>query len=194
VPVDPLLRECLGLTRTWATLSDADLRPDHMLLQRILALGPNVLIDKLDLAVSHYQLEAEREMAFLRSIEGLVLAATLLLLILEAFLLFRPASRVLAAKIAEIHGSRNFLESIINGLPDGILVKDVNHKWRLVNELFCRLLGKDRSELIGFSDIDLLPEPVARRFWASDDQVGRTGNFEESEVIFPTRAGVSVCF
>lgn len=51
--------------------------------------------------------------------------------------------------------SQEFLQQIINAIPDPIFVKDENHKFVIVNQAFCELIGYGKSEMIGKSDGDL---------------------------------------
>ncbi len=71
----------------------------------------------------------------------------------------------------KIKESREFLDSIINGIADPIFVKDEKHRWIAFNDTFCELLGCPRSEILGKSDYDLLPKEEADVFWTHDEIV-----------------------
>jgi PAS domain S-box-containing protein len=80
--------------------------------------------------------------------------------------------------------SRNFLDKIINSIADPVFVKDKRHRWILLNDAFCKLMGYPREELLGKSDYDFLPAHEASIFWDKDEEVFKTGieNVNEEEV------------
>ncbi|HET6410823.1 MAG TPA: ATP-binding protein [Anaeromyxobacter sp.] len=82
-----------------------------------------------------------------------------------------------------------FLAGILDALPNPVFVKDERHRWVLLNERFCRLLGRDRVELIGRSDYDFFPRAEADEFWRKDDRVFATGEIDENEEHFTDGTG-----
>ena len=64
----------------------------------------------------------------------------------------------------QLQSSQEFLNNIIDGIPDPIIVKDKQHKWVVVNKSFCNMLGHDREEMIGLSDYDFFPPQQAADF------------------------------
>ena len=48
--------------------------------------------------------------------------------------------------------SIGLVESLLEGLPNPVFVKDENHLWVLLNTAFCEFMGRARSELIGKCD------------------------------------------
>ena len=77
-------------------------------------------------------------------------------------------------KLAE---SRNFLDRIINAVPDPIFVKDRQHRGVLINDAFCQLMRLKREELLGKTDHnhDFLTPAQADEFKSKDEQVFTTG-------------------
>ena len=71
--------------------------------------------------------------------------------------------------------SREVLETIINSIADPIFVKDQEHRWVLVNDALCAMLGHSREALIGKSDYDYFPEDEAHVFWEKDEEVFASG-------------------
>jgi diguanylate cyclase (GGDEF)-like protein/PAS domain S-box-containing protein len=67
------------------------------------------------------------------------------------------------------------LSAILDAIPQPIIVKDENSRFRFLNDAACALLGKTRSELIGGTDHDILPAPEADRIRGMDKQVLSTG-------------------
>jgi len=84
---------------------------------------------------------------------------------------------VTAHKEAELAAERShvFLAALINAVPNAIYVKDTAHRWVLMNDAFCRMMGSTREELTGRTDVDYLPPQVARERFEEDDEVIRTG-------------------
>jgi PAS domain S-box len=79
--------------------------------------------------------------------------------------------------------SRNYLDKIINSIADPVFVKDEKHRWVLLNDAYCRLMGYSREELLGKSDYDFFPSDEADIFWRKDEEVFKTGleNVNEEE-------------
>ncbi|MEG4419104.1 PAS domain S-box protein [Microcoleus sp. LAD1_D5] len=86
--------------------------------------------------------------------------------------------------LSELEASKKFLNYTIDALAAPIFVKDEQHRWILLNDAFCKLIGKQREELLGKSDYDFFPKQEAEIFWQTDQQVFRTGKENESEEIF----------
>ena len=90
---------------------------------------------------------------------------------------------------AKLKASEEFLNHTINATPDPIFVKDEQHRWIILNDAFCQLIGKSRQELIGKSDYDFFPKSEADVFWAKDEEVLTTGICLETEEKFTDAAG-----
>ncbi|MBD0393340.1 MAG: PAS domain-containing protein, partial [Microcoleus sp. C1-bin4] len=91
--------------------------------------------------------------------------------------------------LSELEASKKFLNYTIDALADPIFVKDEQHRWILLNNAFCKLIGKQREELLGNSDYDFFPKQEAEFFWQNDEQVFRTGKENETEEIFTDASG-----
>lgn len=48
----------------------------------------------------------------------------------------------------------NFFTYIVDTVADPIFVKNDKHQWIVLNEAFCKFMGKSHDELIGKSDYD----------------------------------------
>ncbi|MEG4346569.1 PAS domain S-box protein [Microcoleus sp. A003_D6] len=90
---------------------------------------------------------------------------------------------------AKLKASEEFLNHTINATPDPIFVKDEQHRWMILNDAFCQLLGKSRQELLGKSDYDFFPQSEAAVFWTKDEEVLTTGACLETEEKFTDTAG-----
>jgi len=90
---------------------------------------------------------------------------------------------------SEAIGSFEALQKIINVIPSPVFVKDRQHRWVLVNDSMCELMGHPREHLIGKSDFGIVPDEQARIFWRIDDQVFSTGEENENEEEITDQAG-----
>lgn len=86
--------------------------------------------------------------------------------------------------------SQAWLENILNAIPDPVFVKDENHRWMILNDAYCSLVGRSRQELIGRSDRDVLIPIDAQYEWMSDSQVLSTGHAIEQEEILTDAQGI----
>jgi PAS domain S-box-containing protein len=94
--------------------------------------------------------------------------------------------------LAEMEQSQELLRSVIDATPDWIVVKDREHRFRLVNQGFANSMHLTPADIIGKNDIDLgMPEEIVkgnpekgiRGFWADDLEVMDGGQMKiiESE-------------
>ena len=81
------------------------------------------------------------------------------------------------------------LQKIIDVIPSPVFVKDREHRWLLLNDSMCGLMGLPRERLIGKSDFDIVPPEQAEVFWKIDDQVFSTGEENENEEELTDRSG-----
>ncbi len=145
--LDPMLRDYIRLLKTWGALPPEEQRLDHPTLKKILEIAPGPMISRLNDAVRLHQIESEGETALLENLETALLALTLFLLAVEALLIFRPMVRAAVSSI-------EFFKAVIDGIPDPVFVQDENHRWLMVNQTFCDLLGQPNEQAIGGSNLD----------------------------------------
>jgi two-component system cell cycle sensor histidine kinase/response regulator CckA len=107
----------------------------------------------------------------------------------------RPAATAAAAAAAVVPGQRDprdaraFFERILNSVADPIFVKDRGHRLILVNDAHCALLGRPREELLGHSDLELLPAAQAEVFNRQDNLVFETGEENVNEELITDAKG-----
>lgn len=79
---------------------------------------------------------------------------------------------------------KDTLHSIVDAIADPIFVKDRRHRFVLLNDACCRLIGRPREELLGKSDYDFFPKEEADVFWQKDEEVFKTGepNLNEEDI------------
>ncbi|MBP0001963.1 MAG: CHASE2 domain-containing protein [Cyanobacteria bacterium SID2] len=89
----------------------------------------------------------------------------------------------------ELRKSKEFLQSIINAIPDPIFVKDTARCWIVLNEAYGKLVGYPVEQLVDRSEFEVFPELQAQAFRAEDDFVITTGHERETEEILTDANG-----
>lgn len=94
----------------------------------------------------------------------------------------------------ELRDSQNFLDSIVENIPNMVFVKDaVDLRFVKFNRAGEELLGIPRGEMLGKNDYDFFPKDEADFFTAKDREVLEgTGVIEVPEEAIQTRAGQRV--
>ncbi|MBF0122827.1 MAG: PAS domain S-box protein [Candidatus Omnitrophica bacterium] len=90
----------------------------------------------------------------------------------------------------DLEDSRSYLDKIINSIPDPIFVKDREHKFVLMNDAVCALMGRKRKDIIGRGDYEFFPKDQADVFWAKDEEVFVSGKENLNEEFFSDGAGI----
>ena len=81
----------------------------------------------------------------------------------------------------ELKRFKEWLANIINALDDPVFVKDEEHRWVILNDAACEVMGRPREELIGKSDYDLFSREQAEVFWERDELVLKNGQTDVNE-------------
>lgn len=89
----------------------------------------------------------------------------------------------------ELRKSKEFLQSIINTIPDPIFVKDTAHRWIVLNEAYGKLVGYPLESLIDRSEFEVFPPQQAETFRTEDEFVLKTGHEREIEEQFTDAQG-----
>lgn len=86
--------------------------------------------------------------------------------------------------LAEVKQSEELLRTVINSTPDWIFIKDLGHRFLLVNQSFADSMNRPPQDFIGKDDIEVGfpkelvegdPEHNIRGFWSDDNEVVKTG-------------------
>jgi len=88
-----------------------------------------------------------------------------------------------------LRASENFYYSLVESVPHNIFRKDLAGKYTFANRAFCTTLGKTAAEIVGKTDLDLLPAETAARLRREDEQVLFSGGQMESKQNYPTADG-----
>ncbi|MBD1811723.1 CHASE2 domain-containing protein [Microcoleus vaginatus DQ-U2] len=91
----------------------------------------------------------------------------------------------------ELKRSKEFLQSLIDTIPDPIFVKDRNHRCVVLNQAYCRFIGYPLEILTCRTDYDLFPQAEAEIFWQQDELVLQTHQPRENEEYFTDAHGIT---
>jgi diguanylate cyclase (GGDEF)-like protein/PAS domain S-box-containing protein len=91
----------------------------------------------------------------------------------------------------ELKKSKEFLQSVINTIPDPVFVKDNQHRWIVLNEAYCRLIGHPLQTLLEKSDRDFFSDKQVVSFRQQDELTFATGTAQESEEEFTDATGIT---
>ena len=97
----------------------------------------------------------------------------------------------LAHQKEELKRSKEFLQTVINTIPDPVFVKDKEHHWIILNQAYCQFIGYPLETLMQKSDHDIFPRHEADNFWSQDELVFRTGQAKEIEAEFTDAFGTT---
>ncbi len=88
----------------------------------------------------------------------------------------------------QLQDSRQFLQNLINEIPDGVLIKDEEFRCILFNDVLCKQVGISQEDLLGKTDYDVLPTEQADPIRQTDGQVLATGkpSILELQVTLPS--------
>lgn len=81
----------------------------------------------------------------------------------------------------EVNRQREFVEEVINAIPDALYVMDENHKFIYGNRVFAGLIQKNLGEYVGRSPQDFLPEAEAKSLIRYNQEVLKSGLPNEVE-------------
>lgn len=91
----------------------------------------------------------------------------------------------------ELREAADFFTSVINALPDPVLVKDENHRTIAVNEAHCRLAGLTAAQILRVDgSIDPTPPEELAVYHAHDDRVLASSVPVENESLLTDADGV----
>jgi PAS domain S-box-containing protein len=108
----------------------------------------------------------------------------------------RPARLVLAQDGSELEGvaadvrkKEQFLQSILDGMPAVVFVKDSEHRYVLVNEAWERFTGVPKDQATGKTAGDIFPADIADRIRRYDVATLDADARRETELTLPSKNG-----
>ena len=89
----------------------------------------------------------------------------------------------------QLKASEQFLNNILNTIPDPIYVKDEQHHWLTLNNAFCQYIGHSREELIGKCYDQFLPKEEAEAEREKDELAFLANSSSEIQKTITDPAG-----
>lgn len=96
---------------------------------------------------------------------------------------------------AELRRARDLLRTVVDSSPDGIFLKDVEHRFLLVNEAFAAIVGARPDEMVGRRDTDFWDARTVEgdaaagvRGFRPDDLLALAGQVVRNDHVLMTRA------
>lgn len=172
-PLDAQVQAYLNALRRLLSSADAELTIDNPHLILITQTAPGPLVKALDEMVQLYQREGEASVANLQRAETLFWLVTLLLLMLEAALIFRPFTRHvmsvigrLQATTLELQKHQNQLEELVEKRTAELqqrtdALAETEEKFRLISTA-----AQDAIVIIGPNDRMVYMNPAAQAMFA----------------------------
>jgi len=74
-------------------------------------------------------------------------------------------------KMEKTNTDRDFLDRVINAIPNPVFVKDAMHRIILVNDAACRSMGREKEDMLGKTDYNLFPREQADRYFERDSHI-----------------------
>lgn len=122
----------------------------------------------------------------------IALLTALVLLYVILFQVVRRADKVIRQQQIELRRSNdNLLQSVMDGMPDFICVKDTDGRYLFVNEVFEAWCMTTRKEAIGKTNHAYFPRDVADNFSAKDHETTRSPALRLYESEITTADGVT---
>ncbi|MFZ4798330.1 MAG: PAS domain S-box protein [Bacteroidia bacterium] len=106
------------------------------------------------------------------------------------------ARDITALKVAQFDliNSKNFLNNILNAIPNPVFVKNKNHKWVLVNDAYANLLNLKKEAIIGKTDREFLSKEDAEYYIAKDDKLFESKAEDSYETVFENESETKTLF
>jgi two-component system, cell cycle sensor histidine kinase and response regulator CckA len=108
----------------------------------------------------------------------------------------RPARLALAQDVSErerlateLEGNRRFLQTVLDGMPAVVFVKDRDSRFLLVNSEWEQVTGVAREAAVGRSNREIFPPEVAEQMRRADIACLLAGERTEEELSLPTEGG-----
>lgn len=172
--LDARVREYLAAVRALLATPEADTAAVAERSGSVVAAARGELLPALDAAVQVYQSESEAEVASLERLALTVLATTLVVLLLEGLLVFRPMSVRIRRHTERITAAEAWLRSVVDNVLVGVLTVDERGRITSCNRTGAALFGYRPEQVQGLALSALAEpgEPAARlqRLW--EESVG----------------------
>jgi PAS domain S-box-containing protein len=91
---------------------------------------------------------------------------------------FNQMAATIRERETELSSTKAFIDGVVENLPAMVVVKDVNHRFVLINKAGEDLIGVNREDFLGKTDHDLFPPEQADFFVERDRAVLESGLLE----------------
>ncbi len=108
----------------------------------LITYGPHVLEPMFDSVVDEYERIGREAILRIERMEFIIWLSTLVVLALEVVLIFLPLERRLRDVLATLQSERNFLQHVIDGVNDPIVVVDRDHAVLRMNRAVHEIAGQ----------------------------------------------------
>lgn len=142
----------------------------HQRLDALSQLSADALLPKLDRAVSLFQAEAEKDLAFIALVELVAYVAMLIVLVLQALLIFRPAHRSIVEAIGRLQERAEEFERYT---ADAMAEKDAVEQQAVTNIELAEELHETRWRMQIYTEfLDTTLESIDQGIAVFDDSLG----------------------
>ena len=93
-----------------------------------------------------------------------------------------------------VANERLSLQALIDWLPDNLWVKDVNSRFVISNKVTATRMGfAEPADLIGKTDLELLPKEIAQKFFTDEQAIVRSGQpmIDMEEIAWGLKQAIS---
>jgi len=85
----------------------------------------------------------------------------------------------------DLEAEKNLLRALIDNMPDKVYAKDTDSRFIICNNALVKRMGKsNQEEVLGKSDLELIPGDLSKSYYENEQEIIRTGNplidYEES--------------
>ncbi len=108
-----------------------------------------IILLQLDSAVREYEKFANDKLEIASNYEFYIMITTLLILLLEVFFIFRPASRKIDKNTKELQRNKEYEETVLESNNNAIIAIDWTGKITTYNQKAVELFGWSKEEMLG---------------------------------------------
>ena len=149
-----------------------------------------IILQKLDFAVSIYQKEAEKKIQDLQKNEFYIMLLTLITLLIEALFIFRPIDKNVKRSTKELLLEKEYSDMITQTNTNGIIVIDNNFKILTFNKSAEKMFGYSAEEMIFTTLLDdrIIPKKYLDGHITGLKNFMKTGELKNKDVVFELEA------
>lgn len=118
-------------------------------VQYILREGPGQLLTTITMLVKQYEVDSQKEIEDINTVEAVFLGLTLLLLTCEALFIFRPMSRRINRQMTELLDSQRELSAVFDTVGEALLTMNADNSVITANDRVQAIWGTEKSEVVG---------------------------------------------